>query len=278
MFPAGFENVDAGSAAATCSGGGTISNWTDDGDRNAWADKSNCAGTVSVSGIYVDLPDSVVAYVIEWSNDNGSGSVYIMDDDQVTVTSDVDPSIHFDLDTTTAATLGTAATETAAPYTVDFGTLDPGDSSNNVSGETGINYIHIDLSTNATQGAAVTVRNDNGSAGLVSTSTPTDAIANSTGTMQLDEENYGFCVGGVSQNLGAAMTVAGSYASPSQCDEATDGNDTVELTTTDATILTVSGPVYEGEAFLVGSADAGVLTEAHDDYVDTLTFIAASTF
>jgi len=270
VFPSGFANVDASGASATCSGGGTMSNWQDDGDRNAWADKSSCAGTVEVEGIYVDLPDAVGSYIIEWSNDNGSGAVSIVDDDQVTVTSNVDPSLQFDIDTST-----TTSADTAAPYTVDFGTLDV--SQTNVSGEATINYIMVDLSTNATSGAIVTIENANGASGLVSTSTPSDTVANAAGTMATGTENYGFCVQYTNQTLGQSFSKAGNYTSGTCADQA-DGNAVKGLSTSAANIFSVSGPVSGGRAVISGSAAIDSLTPAHDDYTDTLKFIATATF
>lgn len=243
----------------------------------------NCV-QILLANEHVDNPGEVASYelTIAAGDDNIGVGIPIVDDDQVTVTANVDPSMLFDLDTTTAATFGTVATETAAPYTVDFGTLDPTDGSNNVSGETlthgDVNYIHMDLSTNATHGAVVTIQNANGTNGMVSTSDGVDNIVNSTGTMADDVENYGFCVGGVQQDSGATMTIAGSYTAATTCTALADGNNTVALSQTAENIITVDGPVSEGEAYLIGSADASVLTEAHDDYVDTLTFIATGTF
>jgi hypothetical protein len=138
----------------------------------------------------------------------------------------------------------------------------------------------MELDTNATHGAVITIENELGSQGMVSTSDGVDNIQNATGTMSDNTELYGFCIGGYSEKSGAAMTPeTGDWAtSAGNCDEATSGNAVVELTTTPANIFTVAGPVEDAEAFLIGSADASVLTEAHDDYVDTLTFIATGTF
>jgi hypothetical protein len=186
----------------------------------------------------------------------------------------------FDIDTTDVAMLGTVATESSAPYTVDFGTLDPTDSDVNVSEVgSGINFIHLDLSTNATNGAVVTIENANATNGMVSASDGVDNIANSATTMAPGTEAYGFCVGGVDEAEGATMTIGGAYSTLT-CEAGENDNDIAALTdsTAPATLLTVSGPVSEGEAYLVANADASVLTEAHDDYVDTLTFIATATF
>ncbi|MFC1639038.1 beta strand repeat-containing protein, partial [Patescibacteria group bacterium] len=97
-FPSGFSGIDVTSATGTCSDAGTIAGWSAPDTRTAQATKTGCAGTVSVSGITIDLPGDVDSYVIEWSNDDGAGAVAITDDDQITVSSNVDPSITFDID------------------------------------------------------------------------------------------------------------------------------------------------------------------------------------
>ncbi|MFC1639117.1 hypothetical protein ACFL26_02510, partial [Patescibacteria group bacterium] len=95
-FPSGFSGIDVTSAAGTCSDAGTIAGWSAPDTRTAQATKTGCAGTVNVSGITIDLPGDVDSYVIEWSNDDGAGAVAITDDDQITVQSNVDPTMTFD--------------------------------------------------------------------------------------------------------------------------------------------------------------------------------------
>jgi len=51
-----------------------------------------------------------------------------------------------------------------------------------------------------------------------------------------------------------------------------------ELTASAANIFTVPGAVSDARAVISGSATVDSLTEAHDDYADTLTLIATSTF
>ncbi|MFC1639056.1 beta strand repeat-containing protein, partial [Patescibacteria group bacterium] len=142
-FPVGFSGIDVTSASGTCSDAGTIANWTapEPAGRTAQADKISCAGTVTVTGITIDLPGDVDTYVIEWSNDDGAGAVAIVDDDQITVRSNVDPSITFDID------VSTTDIETSAPYTVALGEVSTADT--RVSGSTdGIPYVWIDFETN----------------------------------------------------------------------------------------------------------------------------------
>ncbi|MFH1047013.1 MAG: hypothetical protein V1738_01820 [Patescibacteria group bacterium] len=239
---------------------------------------TNAGGTNQITN-----PGTVDTYEITIGgtiDDVGGIAVPIVDDDQVNVTANVDPSMMFDLDTS----ISTAA-DTAAPYTVDFGTLDPGDSTANVSGETNVddagtdvNYIMVDLETNATQGAVVTIQNAYGVMGMVSTSSPTDSIVNSVSAVNADAEGYGWCVLSATETLGASFAAAGVYAGTNQCLDKTNGNDAVNLSLAPAEILAATGPIDGGRAVITGSADASVLTEAHDDYSDTLTFIATATF
>ena len=65
------------------------------------ATKTNCTGTVVLAGGQVTNPATPGIYVITWSNDSGSGSVVITDDDQVTVSGNVDPVITFNVGTQT---------------------------------------------------------------------------------------------------------------------------------------------------------------------------------
>ncbi|MBU1915865.1 hypothetical protein KKC47_01920, partial [Patescibacteria group bacterium] len=267
-FPYGFT-VTGPFTAGDCSGGGEIGTFAYS-SSTLTAEKTGCSGTVTLSGATVTNPSSTGAYTISWVNDDpGYAMVYIVDSDQVSITSNVDPTLTFDIDTSTST-----AADTSAPYSVAFGTLDV--ATTNVSGEGSINYILIDLDTNATQGAVVTIQNANGSSGLVSASS-SDTVASLTNSMSTGNENYGFCVQSVSQSSGGTLAKAGDYTSGTCTDQA-DTNAVKGLSTTASNILSVSGPVAGGRAVVSGSAAISVLTEAHDDYTDTLTFVATSTF
>ncbi|MBU0625457.1 hypothetical protein KKF05_03895 [Patescibacteria group bacterium] len=211
-----------------------------------------------------------IVTVSDATGDAGSLAVSIVDDDQVTVTANVDPTLTFDIDTST-----TTSANTDAEYTVDFGTL----STTGVFSGTGlVNYIMFDLSTNATSGAIVTIQNANGTSGMVSTSS-SETIANANTTAQSGVENYGWCVEYEGETSGADFNAAGAYESGT-CAQAL--SDTTEALSTSAANLfetgPTAGPVNAGRGVLSGSAVISVLTEAHDDYTDTLTFIATATF
>ena len=95
--------------------------------------------------------------------------------------------ITFDLDTSVADG------ETSTPYSVALGAITTSDT--RVSGSTdSVNMIIAEAETNATSGVVVTVRNANGSNGLVSTSVSGDNINSADGTMADGTENYGLCV------------------------------------------------------------------------------------
>lgn len=201
--------------------------------------------------------------------DTGTITVDIIDDDQVTVTATVNQSITFDIDT------ATTDTESAAAYSVALGTITATDT--RVSGTTdSINYIWMDLGTNASGGATVTVKNANGANGLVSTSTPADNINSADGAMADGTENYGLCVVAVSQTTGT-LSKASPYNSGS-CAGNTETNDVQGLTTTGENIVTSTAPLGAGRAQIAVNGAISTSTPAHTDYTDTLTFVATATF
>lgn len=199
---------------------------------------------------------------------SGTFAINISDDDQVTVTATVDPTITFDLDT------ATSNTDTNAPYTVDLGALTVGAA--NVSGAT-INSIWTDLETNATGGAVVTVVNANDTNGLVSLSS-SDNIPATGGTIAAGTANYGLCVASATQGSGTYQA-AGSYAAPT-CVADTAGNTVVALSssTPDPILNTAGGPVTAGRSQILVNAAISTSTTAHNDYQDVLTFVATGTF
>ncbi|MEK7588487.1 MAG: hypothetical protein AAB438_01580 [Patescibacteria group bacterium] len=200
----------------------------------------------------------------------GIASMPIIDDDQVTVTATVNQTMTFDLDTSVADG------ETATPYSVALGTITTTDT--RVSGSTdSINMIIAELDTNATGGAVVTVRNANGSNGLVSTSVPADNIGSADGAMVDGTENYGLCVISVTQTTGT-LAKASPY-NAGTCATNSETNDIQALTTTGENILnTTSAPIAGAHAEISVNAAISGVTVAHSDYTDTLTFIATGTF
>lgn len=196
-------------------------------------------------------------------------AVGIIDDDQVTVTATVNASLTFDLD----AASGGGNGESSAPYTVALGTVTTTDT--RVSGTTDtVQMIVAEADTNATSGVIVTVKNANGSSGLVSTSTPGDNINSADGTMADGTENYGLCV--------ATSGLTGfSRAAPYNTDTCavdSETNGVQLLTTAGENMLSTAGAVSSAHAEIIVNAAVSGTTVAHTDYTDTLTFIATGTF
>ena len=98
----------------------------------------------------------------------------ILDDDQVSVTADVDTTLFFDLDIDDRA-VGAGHTESAAPYALALGEL----AASVVTDEstTGVSEIYVDLDTNADGGAVVQVASANAS---LASSSSGDSIPSSS--------------------------------------------------------------------------------------------------
>ncbi|MBU1705465.1 hypothetical protein KKG19_01925, partial [Patescibacteria group bacterium] len=234
------------------------------------AQKVGCqAGTVSVTNVPVTNPGSVGSYTITWSNDNGSGEVYIVDDDQVTINANVEQTMVFDLN------LGTASTDTSsAPYTLDLGILSPtlaiGSDDSLQDG------IWVDIGTNASSGVVITVKSANSA--LQSSSVPTDEIA--SGAVADTTEGYGICV--ASGGNGIPNATEGTLTADAAFDYGSCSAtawDVGTLTGSTQTIFTSgSAPIFEGQAQIRVAASISSTTPAHDDYADTLTFIATATY
>lgn len=204
------------------------------------------------------------------SSHTAATALGIADDDQVTVTATVNSSLTFDLDANTSGT-----GDTVAPYTVALGTITTVDT--RVSGATdSVNRIMMDLDTNAASGVVVTVKDANGTNGLVSTSVPADNINSADGTMADGTENYGLCVISVTQTLGT-LSKASPYNSGT-CAADSETNDIQALTTSGENIVSSAAPISGGRAQIAVNAAISGITPAHSDYTDTLTFIATSTF
>lgn len=228
-------------------------------------------GTGSASTVTNGALDDDDTIVISGGfGDSGTITVDIINDDQVGVTATVNQSITFDLDTSVADG------ETNPAYTVALGTVTVTDT--RVSGSTdSINMIIAEVDTNASGGAVVTVKNANGSNGLVSTAVPADNIGSADGAIVDGTENYGLCVMSVTQTTGT-MAKASPYNTGS-CATNTETNDIQGLTTAGENILNTSGaPIAGGHAEIAVNAAISGVTVAHSDYTDTLTFIATATF
>lgn len=203
--------------------------------------------------------------------DTGSYAVAIIDNDDVTITATVDPSITFDLDTGTAQNANTGS-----PYSIALGTLDTNGAG---SDQSTIASIFIDLDTNATGGASVKVSSAN--SGLLSGS---DLIASADGDLNgavSGNGNYGVCVESVAATTGTLAR--GTPFSTTACDVAdgqtfSTGGNTVEAVAASAEILNTStDPIAGGRAEILVKAKITAVTPA-GSYSDTLTFTAVGTF
>jgi hypothetical protein len=233
-----------------------------------WGTAATSGATGSASTITNGAADDDDTIAIAGDfGDTGTITVDIIDDDQVTVTATVTQSLTFDLDTSVADG------ETSTPYSVALGTITTTDT--RVSGTTdSINMIIAEADTNAAGGVVVTVRNANGSNGLVSTSAPTDNIGSADGTMADGTENYGLCV--ITAGL-SGFSIATAYDG-NTCATNSETNVIEGLTTTGENILSTTAPVAAAHAEIAVNAAISGTTVAHSDYTDTLTFVATGTF
>jgi len=175
-------------------------------------------------------------------------------------------TITFDIDT------ATTNIDTNAPYSVPLGTLTTTQATN--SDNSTVNSIWVDIDSNAAGGVAVTVMSANGA--LKSTSVPANTIPSATTTMAPGTANYGLCVGSVAQSSGGTLTKAAPF-NGATC-AATHTNNVGVVTTSPQNILTVSSGIVGGRSEIRVNAENSNTTPAHNDYADTLTFVATGTF
>lgn len=183
------------------------------------------------------------------------GFLYYEDETEQTIT--------FDIDT------ATTDTQSAAPYSVALGTLTTGA----VARSNGsINSIWIDLDTNTSSGAVVTVLSNS----LKSTSVPGDTIPSATTTMAAGTANYGLCVASTSATTGTLNKVS-PYNGATCIDGAANTVGLVDGTSRNI-LNSNSAAITAGRAQIRVNAAISGTTPAHADYTDTLTFIATGTF
>jgi len=265
-FPGGFTVT-----GAFTSGSGCLSNFGFTA-TTLTADTTDCIGTVTASGATVTNPGTPGLYTISWVDDEGESIVAIVDDDQVTVSAEVDASITFNVGTSTGTCDGSFSGNGG---TAAFGTLTT--SSVSTSDIGGIAHICSRVTSNASAGAIVTVRSQTGS--LRSISTPAHEILSGSATLSAGTEGYGLCVGSGGSDTGTD----GAGASPSPQapfnGSCTTGSHAVGgLTTSPQTVWSINGPAQNAFAKLFLKAAVSSTTEAHNDYQDVLTFIATGTY
>lgn len=227
--------------------------------------------SVAATNIDFQMCDETASCFTSWTSSHSSQIAFaIADDDQVTVSAIVGSSITFDIDTASGGGNG----ESSTPYTVALGTVTTVDT--RVSGTTdAVQMIVLEGDTSGSGGMIITVRNANGSSGLVSTSTPADNINSATGTIADGTENYGLCV--ATSGLTGFTRATGYVSDTCAVDSETNGVRILNTTATDI-LNSASAPVTGGHAEVIVNAAISTSTVAHNDYADTLTFVATGTF
>jgi len=273
-FPVGFTVTSAatGPASSAClsSFGFTSTTLT--------ATKTNCSGTITLGGATVTNPSSPGVYNITWVNDDpGGGQIFIVDDDQVTVSGAVDSQMTFNVGSQAAAT-ACDATFTGNGGTVGLGALTTSAvASSDVSS---VPHICTRVTTNAGGGAVVTAVSLNAS--LRSVSTVGDSIPSSTATLVAGTTGYGLCAGSGGGDSGRAATTpvgaAPAATAPFNGSCSTSAHAVGGLTTSPQTVWSISGPSQNAFFRLYVKAAISPSVPAHSDYADTLTFIATGTY
>jgi len=180
--------------------------------------------------------------------DTGSIATEIVADDQVVVTTVVDPSLTFSL-SANATDFGTTTTSA-----VDISSPD----------------ITLTTTTNAQGGFALSVRDQgNGTnAGLYSAAASA-LIASSTATLAAGTEGYGIQGATTVSGSGGAVTIDAVYLKTV--------NDVGGLQRTAQSLATAASPVNDREVVVTHKAAISGLTKA-GSYTDTLTYIATGNF
>lgn len=273
---AGFASLAQAGAAGTCAVG-TCTLTVSATDVKITCSTTPCSGLFTQTGSWTATnPGTAGSKTIDYASTgdpvSGAFSIPIVDSDQVTVTATVASSIIFDIDT------AVTDTETAAPYSVPLGTITTANSKS--SGTTdSVNYIWMNLDSNASGGTVITVDNAGGADGLRSTAVPANDIDSLTGTIANGTENYGICVTAATATTGAFTEVSPFNDADCAADDQTPtvGGFNASGTTQDL-VNTGGAAISVGRVQVAVAAGISTTTAAQNDYTDTLTFIATGTF
>lgn len=166
------------------------------------------------------------------------------------------PTLTYDID------VSPTDSDTGAPYTVAFGTLNVG------SVTTAADKVWIDIDTNAESGAAVYVYD--GAGGLVSSNAGA-TITSATADLSLVSTGYGLQIASVTQSAGGPLAKVSPYNGASE-------NVGVITTESSQIFSTTSLPITAGRGSVYVKAKASSTTPAAGDYSDTITMIASGSF
>ncbi len=233
--------------------------------------------SVAATNIDFQMCDETASCFTSFTISHSSQIAYaVIDDDAVAITATVNSSITFDLDTAGSNDSTCDTDETAAPYIIALGSITTTDT--RVSGATDtINLICVDLDTNASGGAVITIANANGTNGLASTSVPADDIDSVTGSVADNTENYGVCIVTSTATTGT-LDDEGLYDGDT-CAANSETNNVKTLSATAGNIFDTNGaPIAGGRGTISVQASITGVQPAHSDYTDALTFIGTGTF
>jgi hypothetical protein len=236
-------------------------------------------GSVAATNIDFQVCDEVAACLSAFTTSHSSQIAYgVIDDDTVAITASVNSSITFDLDTAGSNDSTCDVDETATPYEIALGSITSADT--RISGATDtVNLICVDLDTNASGGAIVTINNANGASGLVSTSTPADDIDSNDGVaVTAGTENYGLCIVTATASTGTLDDEGGYDGDTCAANSATNVVQSMSAVTPETIFDTNSAPIAGGRGTIAVNASVTVGQASHNDYTDALTFIATATF
>lgn len=164
-------------------------------------------------------------------------------------------SIIFDID------ISATDSESAPPYVVDFGTVNPDSITDSPEA------IWLDIESNAESGSYVYIVSDN--SGLLS-ATAGHTIGAVTGDLSSLDEGIGAQNTSVSESSGGPLSVPSPYNGGSTTTGAVDGQF--------RQLLTSSGQLYDGRASFLLKIKTSGTTPAATDYVDIYTFVATAGF
>lgn len=206
---------------------------------------------------------------------NGVASVGIVDSDTVTFNAQIDPSITFDIDIDSSS--GSNG-NSSAPYLLDLGRWAGAAShySGVTYGSTTVNYIELDLGTNAFGGLSVTVADTDATRTLTS---GTDNIGDVRvrGDFSTDT-GYGICV---MTGYGGTIDVAQNFdgdVSENGCSASDHVATTPPAAGSPATVLSTTEKLADTWVEIAVKSRTAGTEAAHTNYQTSIRFIATATF
>ncbi len=240
---------------------------------------SNDFGVVSSNSQYKN-PTSLANYEVQitaGTSSTGDFALAITENSNVVVSANIDATISFDIDTGTAQN-----SNNNGPHTIALGTLSSGTLT--TSNQSTINSIFLDLDTNASGGATLTVRGLNGGLRSALANNTLLAPAGGEATIAAGTETFGLCLESVTQGTPSANLVKDPKYDPTDngavCtfDNGGGTQRVGDIMLGGGPIISAPAGIQGGRAEILVKAAISVVTKAGNDYSETLTFIATGKF